>query len=179
MIVELFHLALKLVWLDGWIVCSIFCQLKQLQFVQYDIKSTKIICPISYKINRSNLIFLSNTKWTLTKWPKCMSILPKWWNVDKSGHTAWNAAVIELSKSSYLFSVNEALLTGEAVPETKTAIPRSNLEEIFDTREHQRHTLFRGTKVIQVSSHNYFKSSYWPCSRQFQKLATFLNLVQS
>jgi hypothetical protein len=42
------------------------------------------------------------------------------------------------------------MLTGEAVPETKTAIPRSNLEEVFDTREHQRHTLFRGTKVIQV-----------------------------
>ena len=48
------------------------------------------------------------------------------------------------------FVVNEAMLTGEAVPETKTAIPRSNLDEEFDTREHQRHTLFRGTKVIQV-----------------------------
>jgi hypothetical protein len=43
------------------------------------------------------------------------------------------------------------MLTGEAVPETKTAIPRSNLDEVFNAREHQRHTLFRGTRVIQVN----------------------------
>ena len=49
-----------------------------------------------------------------------------------------------------LFLVNEAMLTGEAIPETKTAIPLSNLDEEFDSREHQRHTVFRGTKVIQV-----------------------------
>jgi len=42
------------------------------------------------------------------------------------------------------------MLTGESVPETKTALPRLNLDELFDPREHNRHTLFRGTKVIQT-----------------------------
>ena len=55
-----------------------------------------------------------------------------------------------MKNTNFSFPVNEAMLTGEAVPETKTAIPRTNLDEMFDPREHQRHTLFRGTKVIQV-----------------------------
>ncbi|CAK9833512.1 Polyamine-transporting ATPase 13A3 [Anthophora retusa] len=45
--------------------------------------------------------------------------------------------------------LNESMLTGESVPITKTPIPSSN-EMIYDTKEHARHTLFCGTKVIQT-----------------------------
>ncbi|XP_003695012.1 probable cation-transporting ATPase 13A3 isoform X1 [Apis florea] len=45
--------------------------------------------------------------------------------------------------------LNESMLTGESVPVTKTPIPSSN-EVIYDTKEHARHTLFCGTKVIQT-----------------------------
>ncbi|XP_050315902.1 polyamine-transporting ATPase 13A3 isoform X2 [Anthonomus grandis grandis] len=45
--------------------------------------------------------------------------------------------------------LNEAMLTGESVPITKTALPNfSNL--IYDPKEHGRHTLFCGTHVIQT-----------------------------
>ncbi|XP_043280695.1 polyamine-transporting ATPase 13A3 isoform X2 [Venturia canescens] len=45
--------------------------------------------------------------------------------------------------------LNESMLTGESVPVTKTPIPSSN-ETIYDTKEHARHTLFCGTKIIQT-----------------------------
>ncbi|KAF3426213.1 hypothetical protein E2986_01905 [Frieseomelitta varia] len=45
--------------------------------------------------------------------------------------------------------LNESMLTGESVPVTKTPIPSSS-EIIYDTKEHARHTLFCGTKVIQT-----------------------------
>lgn len=44
--------------------------------------------------------------------------------------------------------VNESMLTGESVPVTKTPLPRE--EEEFDTKEHAKHTLFCGTRVIQT-----------------------------
>ncbi|KAL1489432.1 hypothetical protein ABEB36_014327 [Hypothenemus hampei] len=45
--------------------------------------------------------------------------------------------------------LNEAMLTGESVPVTKTALPNfPNL--IYDPKEHARHTLFCGTQVIQT-----------------------------
>ena len=46
--------------------------------------------------------------------------------------------------------VNESMLTGESVPVTKTVIPRHNRSEVFNDRDHQRHTLFRGTTVVQT-----------------------------
>ncbi|CAG9767851.1 unnamed protein product [Ceutorhynchus assimilis] len=44
--------------------------------------------------------------------------------------------------------LNEAMLTGESVPVTKTSLP--NFSTIFDPKEHARHTLFCGTHVIQT-----------------------------
>ncbi|XP_075167305.1 polyamine-transporting ATPase anne boleyn isoform X2 [Haematobia irritans] len=45
--------------------------------------------------------------------------------------------------------LDEAMLTGESVPVTKTPLP-SKRDVIFDKKEHARHTLFCGTKVIQT-----------------------------
>jgi magnesium-transporting ATPase (P-type) len=57
------------------------------------------------------------------------------------------------------------MLTGESVPISKTALQRSRLtsynsssslkeeEKFYDAKEHSKHTLFRGTKVIQTRSH--------------------------
>jgi len=45
--------------------------------------------------------------------------------------------------------VNESMLTGESVPVTKTPLPLRN-DIIYHTKEHSRHTLFSGTKVVQT-----------------------------
>lgn len=45
--------------------------------------------------------------------------------------------------------LNESMLTGESVPVTKTPVPSSN-DIIYNAKEHARHTLFCGTKVIQT-----------------------------
>ena len=57
------------------------------------------------------------------------------------------------------------MLTGESVPISKTALQRSRLtsynsssslkddEKFYDAKEHSKHTLFRGTKVIQTRNH--------------------------
>ncbi|XP_063965786.1 polyamine-transporting ATPase 13A3-like [Lytechinus pictus] len=50
--------------------------------------------------------------------------------------------------------VNESMLTGESVPVTKTPLPNPQgvkMEYSMDT--HKRHTLFCGTRVIQVRTH--------------------------
>uniref|UniRef100_T1IVD7 Cation-transporting ATPase n=1 Tax=Strigamia maritima TaxID=126957 RepID=T1IVD7_STRMM len=51
--------------------------------------------------------------------------------------------------------VNESMLTGESVPVTKTPIPNpivlmSHHDEMFQPKEHSKHTLFSGTKIIQT-----------------------------
>ncbi|KAH8418163.1 hypothetical protein KR009_007113 [Drosophila setifemur] len=45
--------------------------------------------------------------------------------------------------------LDESMLTGESVPVTKTPLP-SKRDIIFDKKEHARHMLFCGTKVIQT-----------------------------
>lgn len=50
------------------------------------------------------------------------------------------------------------MLTGESVPVTKTTIEiaanlKGSSSEIYNDREHQRHTLFRGTTVIQTRNY--------------------------
>ncbi|XP_033763962.1 probable cation-transporting ATPase 13A3 isoform X2 [Pecten maximus] len=53
--------------------------------------------------------------------------------------------------------VNESMLTGESVPMTKTPLPRNNDEDIFNIKEHARHVLFCGTKVIQTQQQGHDK----------------------
>lgn len=45
--------------------------------------------------------------------------------------------------------LDESMLTGESVPVTKTPLPCKR-DLIYDKKEHARHTLFCGTKVIQT-----------------------------
>eukprot|EP00057_Strongylocentrotus_purpuratus_P007019 XP_011661493.1 PREDICTED: probable cation-transporting ATPase 13A3 isoform X1 [Strongylocentrotus purpuratus] len=50
--------------------------------------------------------------------------------------------------------VNESMLTGESVPVTKTPLPNpQGVKMIYSMDTHKRHTLFCGTKVIQVRTH--------------------------
>lgn len=48
--------------------------------------------------------------------------------------------------------VNESMLTGESVPEMKSALPLNDAdeEEFYDPDKHKRHTIFAGTSVIQT-----------------------------
>lgn len=45
--------------------------------------------------------------------------------------------------------LDESMLTGESVPVTKTPLPCKR-DLIYDVKEHARHTLYCGTKVIQT-----------------------------
>ncbi|XP_070508249.1 polyamine-transporting ATPase 13A3 isoform X2 [Chironomus tepperi] len=45
--------------------------------------------------------------------------------------------------------LDESMLTGESVPVTKTPLPCKK-DLIYDMKEHARHTLFSGTKIIQT-----------------------------
>lgn len=53
--------------------------------------------------------------------------------------------------------VNESMLTGECVPVTKTPLPNpklltgnANSDTLFSLKEHSRHVVFCGTRVIQT-----------------------------
>lgn len=56
--------------------------------------------------------------------------------------------------------LNESMLTGESVPVTKTPVPSSN-DVIYDTKEHARHTLFCGTRIIQTRYYGSEKVRFW------------------
>ncbi|XP_014218278.1 probable cation-transporting ATPase 13A3 isoform X2 [Copidosoma floridanum] len=45
--------------------------------------------------------------------------------------------------------LNESMLTGESVPVTKTPMPATN-DVIYESKEHARHTLYCGTKILQT-----------------------------
>lgn len=45
--------------------------------------------------------------------------------------------------------LNESMLTGESVPVTKTPIPATS-NVVYDSKEHARHTLYCGTRVLQT-----------------------------
>lgn len=44
------------------------------------------------------------------------------------------------------------MLTGESVPVTKTMIPKHR-QDAYDPKEHNRNTLYCGTKIIQTRSY--------------------------
>ena len=46
--------------------------------------------------------------------------------------------------------MDESMLTGESVPITKTSLPRHPPSLLYQSKEHERHTLRCGTKVIQT-----------------------------
>lgn len=46
--------------------------------------------------------------------------------------------------------VNESMLTGESVPETKTSLHKHDDDEFYDPQLHKKHTLFSGTEIIQT-----------------------------
>ena len=54
--------------------------------------------------------------------------------------------------------VNESMLTGESVPETKIAVANTNSKNVdsglnkVNEKEHSKHLLFGGTQVIQTRS---------------------------
>lgn len=45
--------------------------------------------------------------------------------------------------------VNESMLTGESVPVTKIPLPNLNSQR-FNFKDHSKHSLFCGTKIIQA-----------------------------
>jgi magnesium-transporting ATPase (P-type) len=49
--------------------------------------------------------------------------------------------------------MNESMLTGESIPSIKQEIG-GGTEEVYDARKDGRHTLFGGTKVLQVKKSN-------------------------
>ncbi|XP_046445093.1 polyamine-transporting ATPase 13A3-like isoform X2 [Daphnia pulex] len=49
--------------------------------------------------------------------------------------------------------VNESMLTGESVPVVKTPLPFQT-DVLYHPKEHSRHTLFSGTKVVQTRFYN-------------------------
>ncbi|OTF72224.1 cation-transporting ATPase 13A3-like protein [Euroglyphus maynei] len=53
--------------------------------------------------------------------------------------------------------VNESMLTGESVPVTKIPLPSTSLQMSYNAKEHAKHTLFCGTKVIQTRYYNNVK----------------------
>jgi len=46
--------------------------------------------------------------------------------------------------------MDESMLTGESVPVTKTSVPKHSASTVYNSKEHEKHTLKCGTKVIQT-----------------------------
>ena len=75
---------------DGWIwTTDLWCRKRPLCHNQCDqmdrlfnfwpFRAMKI-CHIAYNINQSNLQFFHSLNESLSKWPKFLNIVPKWWN---------------------------------------------------------------------------------------------------
>ena len=56
--------------------------------------------------------------------------------------------------------LNESMLTGESVPVTKTPIPTTS-DVVYDSKEHARHTLYCGTRVLQTRYFGTEKVNYF------------------
>jgi len=57
------------------------------------------------------------------------------------------------------------IYAGESVPVTKTPLPLRN-DIIYNTKEHSRHTLFSGTKVVQTRFYDDEKVSIWVIAKK-------------
>ena len=49
--------------------------------------------------------------------------------------------------------VNEAMLTGESIPVMKRCLPEDSEDPFYREIGSEKHTLYGGTKVIQVRTH--------------------------
>ncbi|KAL7726754.1 hypothetical protein ACLKA6_001479 [Drosophila palustris] len=95
-------------------------------------------------LNTGNALVV-NAKGVSTELPTSTLVPGDIIEIPSSGCTMHCDAVL-LSGNCIL---DESMLTGESVPVTKTPLPMKR-DVIFDKKEHARHTLFSGTKVIQT-----------------------------
>ncbi|KAH9529860.1 hypothetical protein DERF_003718 [Dermatophagoides farinae] len=59
--------------------------------------------------------------------------------------------------SGNVIVMNQCLRVSESVPVTKTPLPSTSLQMSYNAKEHAKHTLFCGTKVIQTRYYNNVK----------------------
>ena len=110
--------------------------------IRQTLKNQKALHATVFNTDTANVKQQDNTSATIdTKYLVPGDIL----EIPSSGCTMQCDAVL-LSGNCIL---DESMLTGESVPVTKTPLPCKK-DLIYDMKEHARHTLFCGTKIIQT-----------------------------
>lgn len=110
--------------------------------IRQTLKNQKALHATVFSADTANVIKTDDSSVTIdTKFLVPGDIL----EIPSSGCTMQCDAVL-LSGNCIL---DESMLTGESVPVTKTPLPAKK-DLIYDMKEHARHTLFCGTKVIQT-----------------------------
>lgn len=110
--------------------------------IRQTMKNQKALHATVFSTDTATVMQENNTSLTIdTKYLVPGDIL----EIPSSGCTMQCDAVL-LSGNCIL---DESMLTGESVPVTKTPLPCKK-DLIYDMKEHARHTLFCGTKVIQT-----------------------------
>ncbi|XP_032308045.1 polyamine-transporting ATPase 13A3 isoform X2 [Drosophila ananassae] len=114
--------------------------------ITVSILQTKKNQDVLYKtVSNTGTAWIINNKGVSSEFPTQALVPGDIIEIPSSGCTMQCDAVL-LSGSCI---IDESMLTGESVPITKTPLP-SKRDLIFDKKEHARHTLFCGTKVIQT-----------------------------
>lgn len=110
--------------------------------IRQTLENQRALYATVFSSDTANVMLENNTSLTLdSKYLVVGDIL----EIPSSGCTMQCDAVL-LSGNAIL---DESMLTGESVPVTKTPLPCKK-DLIYDSKEHARHTLFCGTKVIQT-----------------------------